>query len=114
MTLHLNVKPGSKVDQLFHDASGPGRERLLNVRIKAPAQDGRANAYLIEFLAKQFGVAKTNVTIVAGFTSRRKRIEIDAEESVIRVVLARLTYRARPGRVAFSPFCETMDKVRGT
>ncbi|MFD2932593.1 DUF167 domain-containing protein [Spirosoma flavum] len=77
MTLHLKVKPGSRVDQLFYDAAG-----LLNVKIKAPAQDGKANAYLVEFLAKQFGTAKSNVTIVAGFTNPHKRIEIEVTEEV--------------------------------
>ena len=77
MTLHLKVKPGSKVDQLVYDANG-----LLNVKIKAPAQDGKANAYLIEFLAKRLGIAKSNVTLVAGFTNPHKRIEIDVDAEV--------------------------------
>ncbi|MVM40261.1 DUF167 domain-containing protein [Spirosoma sp. HMF3257] len=72
MVLHLKVKPGSKVDQLFYDAAGQ-----LMAKIKAPAQDGKANAYLIEFLAKQLGTAKSNVTIVAGFTNPHKRLEVD-------------------------------------
>ena len=77
MTLHLKVKPGSKVDQLVYDANG-----LLNVKIKAPAQDGKANAYLIEFLAKKLGVSKSSVTIVAGFTNPHKRIEIEVKTEV--------------------------------
>ena len=77
MTLHLKVKPGSKVDQLFFDDAG-----LLNAKIKAPAQDGKANAYLVEFLAKQLGTAKSNVTIVAGFTNPHKRIELDVDQKV--------------------------------
>jgi uncharacterized protein (TIGR00251 family) len=72
MILSIKVKPGSKVDQIFYDAAG-----LLNVKIKAPAQEGKANAYLVEFLAKRLGVAKTNVTVVAGFTNPYKRIELN-------------------------------------
>lgn len=80
MTLHLTVKPGSRVDQLFYNAAGK-----LNAKIKAPAQDGRANVYLIEFLAKELGIAKSNVKIVAGFTNPHKRVEIDlTEEEVAR------------------------------
>lgn len=86
MTIHLKVKPGSKLDQLFFDASG-----LLNVKIKAPAQDGKANAYLIEFLAKQLGVAKANVSIVSGFTNPHKRIELDVTEEAYTRFLARIT-----------------------
>lgn len=88
MTLHLKVKPGSKADQLFYDTAGK-----LNAKIRAPAQDGKANAYLIEFLAKAFGIAKSNVTIVAGFTNPHKRIEIDADETGIQVVLNKLDKR---------------------
>ena len=85
MILHLKVKPGSKVDQLFYDEAG-----LLTVKIKAPAQDGKANTYLIEFLAKQLGLAKSKVTIVAGFTNPHKRLSIDADEESVRLKLTRL------------------------
>ena len=85
MTLHLKVKPGSKVDQLFYDAAGQ-----LNAKINAPAQDGKANAYLIEFLAKQLGIAKSNVTIVAGFTNPHKRIEIETTQDIYERFLAKL------------------------
>ncbi|GAB3505567.1 DUF167 family protein YggU [Spirosoma knui] len=85
MTLHLKVKPGSKVDQLFYDAAGQ-----LNAKIKAPAQDGKANAYLVEFLARQFSIAKSNVTILAGFTNPHKRIDIDAGEDEIQERLKKL------------------------
>lgn len=83
MTLHLKVKPGSVVDALFYDAAG-----LLNVKIKAPAQDGKANTYLVELLAKQFGIAKSDVAIVSGFTSPFKRIEVNAAEQEVQVILA--------------------------
>lgn len=86
MTLHLKVKPGSKVDQLFYDAAGQ-----LNLKIKAPAQDGKANAYLIDFLAKQLGIAKSGVTIVAGFTNPHKRIEIDVDEEQLKQFLAKIS-----------------------
>ncbi len=85
MTLHLKVKPGSKVDQLFYDAAGQ-----LNAKIRAPAQDGKANAYLVEFLAKQLGVAKSNVTIVAGFTNTHKRIEVEVSVAVYEFFLAEI------------------------
>lgn len=85
MILHLRVKPGSKVDQLVYDDAGQ-----LQAKIKAPAQDGKANAYLVEFLAKRLNTSKTNVTIVAGFTNPYKRIEITGDEQTITAVLAQL------------------------
>ncbi len=86
MTLHIKVKPGSKLDALFYDAAG-----TLTVKIKAPAQDGKANAYLCEFLAKQFGIAKSGVTITSGFTSPFKKLEIDADDETVQAVLEMVT-----------------------
>lgn len=86
MTLHLKAKPGSKVDQLFYDAAGQ-----LNAKIRAPAQDGKANAYLVEFLAKQLGIPKSGVTLVAGFTNPHKRIEVDVPEEVLTRFLTQLS-----------------------
>lgn len=57
-TLHLKVKPGSKVNQLVYDAAG-----LLHTKIKTPAQNGKANAYLVGYLASEPGIAKSNITI---------------------------------------------------
>lgn len=89
MVLHIKVKPGSKVDKLFYDASGQ-----LNTKIKAPAQDGKANAYLVEYLARQFGIAKSSIEIVAGFTNPHKKLAISAdEETVMRVLAALEGYR---------------------
>jgi uncharacterized protein len=85
MVLHLKVKPGSKVDQLFYDAAGQ-----LIAKIKAPAQDGKANAYLMAFLAQQFGIAKSAVQLLSGFTNPHKKLQIDADEEAVRAVLALL------------------------
>ncbi|MBC3783839.1 DUF167 domain-containing protein [Spirosoma utsteinense] len=82
MTLYVKVKPGSKADLLFYDAAGK-----LTVKIRAPAQDGKANAYLMAFLAATFGIAKSSVTIVTGFTNAHKRIEVDADEAAIETFL---------------------------
>jgi len=83
MILSIKVKPGSKVDQIFYDAAG-----LLNVKLKAPAQEGKANAYLVDLLAKRLGVAKANVTVVTGFTNPHKRIELNVTPAVYERFLA--------------------------
>ncbi|WP_255399598.1 DUF167 family protein [Oceanicoccus sp. KOV_DT_Chl] len=48
----------------------------LKVRISAPPIDGKANKHLQAFIAKQFGVAKTAVTIVHGELGRLKTLRI--------------------------------------
>lgn len=48
----------------------------LKIRIAAPPVDGRANAELIAFLAKQFGVAKRAVTLLQGEKGKVKVMRI--------------------------------------
>jgi len=48
----------------------------LKIRISAPPVDGAANVEIIRFLAKTFGVSKSNVFILSGETSKNKRIKI--------------------------------------
>lgn len=77
--LHIRVKPNGKTDRLFYDEAGQ-----LTAKIKAPAQDGRANEYLVKFLAKTLGVPRSAVRLVSGFTNPHKKLEIDALEEEIR------------------------------
>lgn len=48
----------------------------LKVRIQAPPVEGKANSELIKFLAKQFGVSKSAVSIISGELNRHKRVRI--------------------------------------
>ena len=66
----------------------PGAERTLlkevmndgtyKIDIAAPAVDGKANAELVRFLAKELGLPKQNVQIVTGHMSTRKGLKITA------------------------------------
>ena len=48
----------------------------LKVYLTSPAQDGKANAQLIELLSKQLKVKKYQVRIIRGEKSRDKKVEI--------------------------------------
>jgi hypothetical protein len=54
------------------------RDGRFRVRITAPPVDGQANARLQAFLAGLFGVAKGQVTLLAGATGLDKRLRIAA------------------------------------
>jgi uncharacterized protein (TIGR00251 family) len=49
----------------------------LKVRIQAPPTDGKANEALCEFLASEFRLPHSAVRIAAGFSSRKKIVEVD-------------------------------------
>ena len=48
----------------------------LKIRLQAPPVDGKANAALIEFLAEALGIPRRSVRLVAGTTSRAKRVMV--------------------------------------
>jgi len=50
---------------------------VIKIRVAAPAVENAANLALVEFVAKQLGIAKRSVRIVSGGASRRKAMEID-------------------------------------
>lgn len=59
------------------DAVDGWEEDRLKMRIRATPEKGKANKKIIEFLADQLGIAKTNLSIQSGETSRLKRIRIE-------------------------------------
>lgn len=71
LILNLHIQPRASRDEL----AGPHGDRL-KVRITAPPVDGKANEHLIRFLARCFGVPKSNITLLSGETGRDKRISI--------------------------------------
>jgi len=48
----------------------------VKISVAAVAEDGKANQELIGFLAEQFDVPRTQITMLAGHTSRRKLMRI--------------------------------------
>jgi uncharacterized protein (TIGR00251 family) len=48
----------------------------LKVRLAAPPVDGEANEELIKLLAKEFGAAKSDVSIQGGHTSKTKQVAV--------------------------------------
>jgi hypothetical protein len=49
----------------------------LKIRIAAPPVEGEANAALERFIAKLVGIAKSNVSVTAGGSSRLKTVSIE-------------------------------------
>lgn len=71
LLLNLHLQPKAS-----RDAFAEARGDRLRVRVTAPPVDGRANAHLIAWLAKQFGVARSAVSIEAGLAGRLKRVRV--------------------------------------
>lgn len=67
-----------------------GGEGALAVRVTAPPAENRANRALCKLIARELGIAKGRVVVVAGGKSRDKVVEIEGfDASAVREWLAR-------------------------
>ncbi len=74
----MKVIPNSKNNSIeaFQD-------NILKIRIKAPPDKGRANEELIEFLAKELNLPKSQIEIISGHTSRLKTLSIQSTSETL-------------------------------
>ena len=71
LLLKLKLQPRSSRDGF----AGLQNDRL-RVRVTAPPVDGKANSHLLTWLARQFDVAKSSITIESGHSSPLKRVRV--------------------------------------
>ncbi|QDU63903.1 hypothetical protein Pan216_47840 [Planctomycetes bacterium Pan216] len=82
----LKVRPGGKRNAVVGDHDG-----ALKVTVTAAPEKGKANAAVVKLLAKELGVAKSDLTIVRGETSSTKEILVKRlERSALAARLAAL------------------------
>ncbi|MFL6468630.1 MAG: DUF167 domain-containing protein [Pyrinomonadaceae bacterium] len=72
----VNIVPRSSQTQIV-----AGHDCALKIKLKSPPVDGAANEELVRFLSKVCGVPRSNVEIVSGKTSRKKRIRISGAKT---------------------------------
>ena len=69
--LMVKAKPNSRASSLTRQDDGSWLAQL-----KSPPVDGKANAELIGLVAREFGCAKSAVSIKAGAGSKLKRVVV--------------------------------------
>jgi uncharacterized protein (TIGR00251 family) len=80
--LRVRAQPGARRD-------GPAGlwNGRLKVALRAPPQDGRANAELCALLAAALGLRASEVELVAGARSRQKELFVPLPPEVVRARL---------------------------
>ncbi|MDQ6958104.1 MAG: DUF167 domain-containing protein [Mariprofundaceae bacterium] len=59
----------------------------IKIAVREAAQDGKANAAIINFMAELLGCTRQNVEVASGHTSRQKRLFVSGD---IRPIINRL------------------------
>jgi len=85
IVLPVYVQPGA------HGTGLAGRHGdMVKVRVAAPAERNRANVAVCHMIADELGVRRGDVEVVAGRTSRRKRVRVHGVDAgAVDVWLAR-------------------------
>jgi len=76
--LRVKAVPGSSINKIADI-----QEDVLRVKIKAPAVEGAANKELIKFLSKTLRIAKSDIEILKGETSKVKSLSIPHSEALV-------------------------------
>ncbi|TAK32137.1 MAG: DUF167 domain-containing protein [Chloroflexota bacterium] len=71
-TITVHARPGAKQNSIAGQTEG-----IWQVRVAAPAVEGKANAALLKYLAEVLGVRKSAVTLRHGERSRGKVVEVE-------------------------------------
>jgi len=76
--LNIHVQPGARKPQLrgMHGDA-------VKITVREAAQDGKANAATVHFMAELLGCARRDIEVASGHTSRRKRLFISGDVSGI-------------------------------
>jgi uncharacterized protein (TIGR00251 family) len=83
LLLSVHIQPNAKKSEVVGLHGG-----ALKIKIHAVPEDGKANEEIIKVLSKILGIAKSNITIQSGATSRKKNI-----------ALAEITYELAAARL---------------
>ncbi len=86
MRLRVRVTPRAGRDRLEGVVDLPDG-RAVKIAVSAPPQGGKANAAVGKLLAKFFGIAKSNITVVSGASARTKQLEIAGDGVSLAAVL---------------------------
>ena len=74
--LDVTVLPNSSRTEVVGEYA-----KRLKIRIQQPALDGKANTALCRFLAEEFDLSRSAVTVAAGEKSKQKTILLSGEKA---------------------------------
>ena len=71
----IRLSPRAKANRLLAITAAEGG-RVVKASVTAPAEGGRANEALLQLLARAWRLPRSDLSIVAGITSRTKTVRV--------------------------------------
>jgi uncharacterized protein (TIGR00251 family) len=90
LVVTVRLTPRGGRDQIEGVESRADGRCVLKARVRAAATEGEANDALMRLLARAVGVAPRAVSLIAGATSRLKRVHIGGDPGALAIALTRV------------------------
>ncbi|OPB29133.1 DUF167 family protein [Bartonella sp. WD12.1] len=74
LILFVRLIPRASMDSIVGVESRDGETQHLVIRLRAVPEDGKANKALIKFLARQWKIPSSYISLKSGITSRYKQL----------------------------------------
>jgi uncharacterized protein len=87
VTLAVRLTPRAARDGIDGIKEGPAGPHV-QARVRAVPEDGRANAALVELVAREIGVPKSTVEVTSGQTARLKSVSIAGDPAALETRIA--------------------------
>jgi uncharacterized protein YggU (UPF0235/DUF167 family) len=100
LQVRVRVRPGARAARIQDFCAEADGSVRLGVAVTSPAERGRANAALLELLARSWQLPKSALRITAGAAGRRKTIEISGDPRQLVARLAAWHRQSPPARQA--------------
>lgn len=81
--ISVHVTPRSGRDAVLGVRANADGQLVVQVRVKAAPEGGKANGATCATVAQSIGIAKGNVSVYRGSTARTKLVAIDAAETEV-------------------------------
>jgi len=82
--LAVRLTPKASAGRILGVVEEADGARVLKIAVSAPPEDGKANAALVDLLARALKVPRGAVSIAAGVASRRKLVDIAGDPETLR------------------------------
>lgn len=95
LTLVVRLTPKGGRDAIDGVETMSDGKAVLKARVRAAPEDGKANAALVEMIAKALRIPRSTVTVAAGHTSRVKILALAGDPAALEAALMRAAAPAR-------------------
>lgn len=80
---YLRINPNASINKIDNLIEGEYGRKILKISVTAPPEQGKANAMVVELLAKLWKLKKSQITVKKGEISRDKLIHVAGDPTIL-------------------------------